>query len=66
MKLDANKHSVLFLYYHLVLITKYRRQGINNDISDYAKAIFERIADSYHITLVEWNRDKDRSTLVKI
>ncbi|MDQ8448595.1 IS200/IS605 family transposase, partial [Enterococcus faecium] len=26
MKLDTNNHSVFLLYYHLVLVTKYRRQ----------------------------------------
>ena len=59
MELDTNKHSVFLLYYHLILVTKYRRQVIDDDISDYAKATFERISESYHITLVEWNHDKD-------
>ncbi|EOG22222.1 TPA: IS200/IS605 family transposase, partial [Enterococcus faecium] len=26
MELDTNNHSVFLLYYHLVLVTKYRRQ----------------------------------------
>ena len=47
------------MYYHLVLVTKYRRKVIDNQISEYAKGIFERIAESYHITLIEWNHDKD-------
>ncbi|EOT43821.1 IS200/IS605 family transposase [Enterococcus columbae] len=59
MELDTNNHSVFLLYYHLILVTKYRRQVIDDDISDYAKAIFERISEPYHITLVEWNHDKD-------
>lgn len=59
MKLDTNNHSVFLLYYHLVLVTKYRRPVIDNEISNYAKLNFERIAKSYHITLVEWNHDKD-------
>ncbi len=59
MELDTNKHSVFLLYYHLVLVTKYRRKVIDDEISKYAKSIFERIAKSYHITLVEWNHDKD-------
>ena len=59
MKLDTNNHSVFLLYYHLVLVTKYRRQVIDNEISNYAKATFERISESYYITLVEWNYDKD-------
>ncbi|HFH9441136.1 TPA: IS200/IS605 family transposase, partial [Enterococcus faecium] len=59
MELDTNNHSVFLLYYHLVLVTKYRRQVIDNEISNYAKATFERISESYHITLVEWNYEKD-------
>ena len=59
MELDTNNHSVFLLYYHLILVTKYRRQVIDDDISDYAKVTFERISESYHITLVEWNHDKD-------
>lgn len=59
MELDTNKSSVFLMYYHLVLVTKYRRKVIDNQISEYAKGIFERIAESYHITLIEWNHDKD-------
>ncbi|GEQ49677.1 IS200/IS605 family transposase [Tetragenococcus koreensis] len=59
MELDTNNHSVFLLYYHLVLVTKYRRQVIGDEISDNAKATFERISESYAITLVEWNHDKD-------
>ena len=59
MELDTNNHSVFSLYYHLVLVTKYRRQVIDDEVSDYAKQMFERISEKYHITLVEWNHDKD-------
>lgn len=59
MELDTNNHSVFLFYYHLVLVTKYRRQIINDEISEFAKDTFERISESYHITLVEQNHDKD-------
>lgn len=49
MELDTNNHSVFLLYYHLVLVTKYRKQVIDDEISDYAKGTFERISKSYHI-----------------
>lgn len=58
--LDTNNHSVFLLCYHLILVTKYRRQVIDDEISDFSKATFKRIAESYHITLIEWNHDKDR------
>ncbi|NLB23083.1 MAG: IS200/IS605 family transposase, partial [Clostridium sp.] len=48
MELDTNNHSVFLLYYHLFLVTKYRRQVIDDEISDYAKATFERISESLH------------------
>ena len=28
-------------------------------MSDYAKVTFERFAEAYYVTLVEWNDDKD-------
>ena len=59
MKLDNNAHSVFLMYYHLVLVVKYRRAVIDNDISYRAKEIFEYISPNYNITLQEWNHDKD-------
>ena len=59
MKLDNNNHSVFSMYYHLILVVKYRRKVFDDTISDYAKSIFEKIAPSYNITLLEWNHDVD-------
>ena len=59
MLLDTNSHSVFLLNYHLILVTKYRRQVFDDEVSDRAKAIFERIAPDYKIEVVEWNHDKD-------
>ena len=64
MDLDTNNHSVFLLHYHLILVTKYRRQVIDDEISEFAKDTFIRIAESYHITLVEWNHDKDHVHIV--
>ena len=59
MKLDSNNHSVFLLYYHLVLVVKYRRNVFDDDISDYAKDMFVRLSENYNITLAEWNHDVD-------
>ncbi|MCA1047764.1 IS200/IS605 family transposase [Bacillus toyonensis] len=59
MKLDSNNHSVFLLYYHLVLVVKYRRNVFEDDMSDYAKDMFVRLSENYNITLVEWNHDVD-------
>ena len=57
--LDNNNHSVFLMYYHLILVIKYRRKVINDDISNRLKEIFEYIQPNYNITLQEWNHDKD-------
>lgn len=64
MKLDNNAHSVFLLYYHLVLVVKYRRKVLDNEISNRAKEIFEYISPNYNITLQEWNHDKDHVHIV--
>ena len=58
-ELDNNTHSVFLLYYHLILVVKYRKKVLNDPISDRAREIFEYIAPKYHITLEEWNHDED-------
>lgn len=57
--LDNNNHSVFLMHYHLILVVKYRRKVINDDISHSLKEIFERIQPNYNITLQEWNHDQD-------
>lgn len=59
MKLDNNNHSVFSMYYHLVLVTKYRRKVINDSISNRLREIFDYIAVNYNISVVEWNDDQD-------
>ena len=59
MELDTNNHSVFLLYYHLILVVKYRRKVFSDQMSQYAKNIFIRISSSYNITLKEWNHDHD-------
>ena len=59
MDLDGNAHSVFLLYYHLVLVVKYRRKIFDDEISNRAKKIFEYILPNYNITLQEWNHDED-------
>lgn len=59
MRLDNNNHSVFAMYYHLILVVKYRRRVFDDTISDYAKSVFERLAPGYNITLLEWNHDVD-------
>lgn len=64
MHLDTNNHSVFKLLYHLVLVIKYRRKVIDDNISNRLKEIFEYISPKYNITLEEWNHDKDHIHLL--
>ncbi|MEC1437304.1 IS200/IS605 family transposase [Bacillus sonorensis] len=59
MKLDSNNHSVFLMYYHLVLVVKYRRKVFDDEMSDYAKGMFVKLGKKYNISLVEWNHDSD-------
>ncbi|MCD3331291.1 IS200/IS605 family transposase [Clostridium botulinum] len=59
MDLDTNNHSVFLLHYHLVLVVKYRREVINDNISTRLKEMFEKISPKYNITTVKWEHDKN-------
>ena len=59
MKLDSNNHSVFIMFYHLILVTKYRKKVIDDVLSNRLKEMFEYIASRYNITLQEWNHDCD-------
>lgn len=59
VELQHNSHSVFLMYYHLVLVVKYRRQVINDKISARLREIFEYIAPNYGLSVEEWNHDKD-------
>lgn len=57
--LDNNAHSVFSLYYHLVLVTKYRRKVINDEISKRLREMFDKISPNYKIDCLGWNHDID-------
>ena len=59
MDLDTNAHSVFSLQYHLILVTKYRKPVLDDEISERARALFEAIAPAYKIEVLEWNHDQD-------
>ena len=59
MKFDTNNHAIFSLNYHLILVVKYRRKVINDDVSQRLKEMFSHIGDVYQITVIEWNYDID-------
>ena len=59
-KLDSNAHSVFLLYYHLILVIKYRKRYCGRILFlSVPGRFFEYIAPKYHVTLEEWNHDRD-------
>ena len=61
------QHSVYSITLHLVLVVKYRRDVINNTISERIKEIFETIGLSHGVELIEWNHDNDHiHTIISI
>ena len=59
MELRNNNHSVFAIHFHLILVVKYRKKVINDQISERLKEIFINIQSGYNITLEEWNHDID-------
>ena len=59
MELRGNNHSVFSIHFHLILVVKYRRKVINDEISERLKGIFGYIQDNYNIVLEEWNHEID-------
>lgn len=59
IELDRNQHSVYLLNYHLVMVVKYRRKVINDEISEYLKHRFVVVGQASGINLQEWNHDQD-------
>ena len=37
-RLDSNAHSVFLLYYHLIMVVKYRRKVIDDSVSKFINA----------------------------
>lgn len=61
------QHSVYNITLHLVLVVKYRRDVINDTISERIKEIFETIGLSHGVELFEWNHDGDHiHTIISI
>lgn len=61
------QHSVYNITHHLVLVVKYRRDAIDNVISNRILEIFEYIGLAHGVEIIEWNHDKEHiHTLISI
>jgi transposase len=58
MKLDNNNHSVFLLYYHLVLVVKYRRKVFSDRMSQKEKFPWLKEVDSLALANAQINLNK--------
>ena len=57
-------HAVYKLNYHLVLVTKYRHQCINQDMLARLREIFDEQCKNWSIELLEFNGESDHVHLL--
>lgn len=59
--LNTNNHSVYFLKYNLIIVTKHRTQIIDSAIAERLKSIFENIAhkEQYCLEIVSFDYSSD-------
>ena len=51
MGIRRTKHAVYDLKYHLVWIPKYRKHILDKEVSEYLKAVFNKIAEEYEFRI---------------
>lgn len=66
MKFDKGQHCVYKLNMHMILVVKYRRNVINEDISLLLKNQFLKIAKLHDVELLEWNFDANKPDHIHI
>lgn len=63
--LDASPHNVYLIYYHLVLVTKYRAKMIYNDeVSDYLKEFLREYSSAFNVKVEEIETEADHVHLL--
>ena len=57
-------NSVFQLRYHLVLVTKYRRPVLNEEMRDRLREIFSNLLDTWRCELIEFGGEEDHIHLL--
>ena len=60
----SNRHSIYSLKYHLVVVTKYRKKCINEEIFKDLKEIFKKIITGNNGSILEFNGESDHIHLL--
>lgn len=58
--MNKGNHSVYPLNYHLILVVKYRKKVIDDEISENLKEIFIKYGELHEVKLLGWEHGKDR------
>lgn len=59
-KLDKTSNAVFSLFYHFIVVVKYRKKVfLNNDIISYVKNIFESVASCFGVKIIEQQCGQD-------
>jgi putative transposase len=61
---ERNRHSFYSLYYHLVVVTKYRKKCISKEMHHRLKEIAEDIFSRFKCKLIEMNGEEDHIHLL--
>lgn len=62
--LKTLNHSVYDIHYHLVLVTKFRRPCINNELADFLESEYRRLLEGWNCELIECNGEPDHMHLL--
>jgi putative transposase len=60
----AHFHAVYNLKYHLVLVTKYRKECINREMIDRLEEIFREQCEKWQVDIVEFSGEADHVHLL--
>ncbi|MEC0423918.1 IS200/IS605 family transposase, partial [Bacillus subtilis] len=61
---NRNRHSVYSLNYHLVVVTKYRKKCISEEMLNRLKEIANNVFTSFKCELMEMNGEEDHVHLL--
>ena len=58
-QLKSHSHCVFQIFYHIVLVTKYRRKALSKEILVRLQEIIQEICDRWEIDLMEFGGESD-------
>jgi putative transposase len=64
LNLDTNNHAVFDLNYHLILVVKYRRQVLADDVMAAFATMASHIGEAHGVVVKECNSEKDHVRLL--